>query len=291
MVEVKNQSVIGRHTLANHGEHNELRVSEPILQVADLTVRFGGVSALQDMTFALQAGETTAVIGPNGAGKTTLLNAVCGLVSSTSTILSLKGEAMAGISVVERARRGIARSYQNPPLLENASVLENLMSGGHLKLGYGILQELVLPRRVHKLEKDLGRSCEEVLEFVGLSSLRDEPVNGLSHGMRKLVDIGRAIVTRPDLLLLDEPSSGLDSEEQLIVVRVINGMQERHDDMAILVVEHHMEVVRQVADQVLGMQAGTLLKSGTPSEVLDSQEFREALVGARRLTEEAGTDG
>ncbi|MEU1956031.1 ABC transporter ATP-binding protein [Nocardia rhamnosiphila] len=247
---------------------------------------FGGVAALQDLTFEVDQGETVAVIGPNGAGKTTLLNALCGLVSATSDTLQMGGRDLTGMQARARAQLGLARSYQNPPLLEKASVLENLMCGGHLQLGYGMLDELFRPWRVRALEREFRARCEETLEFIGIAEHRLEEVSGMPHGLRKLVDIGRAIVSRPSLLLLDEPSSGLDSGEQQIVVRVINGLQET-GDMSLLVVEHHMEVVREVADRVIGMQAGTVLKLGTPTEVLDSEEFREALIGAHRTDGES----
>lgn len=262
--------------------------TDGVLEVAGLGVTFGGVAALQNLSFVVHPGETVAVIGPNGAGKTTLLNSLCGLVSATSDTLQMRGRDLTGMSARARAKLGLARSYQNPPLLESASVLENLMCGGHLQLGYGMLDELFRPWRVRTRERELRARCEETLEFIGIAEHRDEAVSGLPHGLRKLVDIGRAIVSRPRLLLLDEPSSGLDSGEQQIVVRVIKGLQET-GDISLLVVEHHMEVVREVADRVIGMQAGTVLKIGTPTEVLDSEEFREALIGGQRT--DAQTEG
>lgn len=253
----------------------------PILNMVGLGVQFGGVSALHNLSFEVGDAETVAVIGPNGAGKTTLLNSVCGLVDSTSELLQMGGRDLDGLAARSRARLGLARSYQNPPLLEGHSVLENVMCGAHLSLGYGMLDELFRPWKVRSAERELRARCEETLEFVGMSEHRDEIVSGMPHGLRKLVDISRAIVGRPRLLLLDEPSSGLDSGEQKIIVRVIKALKES-DKMPILVVEHHMEVVREVADRVIGMQAGTVLKIGTPAEVLDSAEFREALIGSQR---------
>lgn len=251
------------------------------LSIDRLGVHFGGVSALQDLTFDVGVGETVAVIGPNGAGKTTLLNSICGLVGSTSDVLQMSGRDLHGLEARARAKLGLSRSYQNPPLLENASVLENVMCGGHLASGYGMLDELLRPWRVRAAERRLRARGEEILEFIGLSEHRDEIVVGMPHGLRKLVDIGRAIFSRPKLLLLDEPSSGLDSGEQQIVVRVLRELRQS-SAMSLLVVEHHMEVVRAVADRVIGMQAGIVLKVGTPLEVLDSDEFREALIGGQR---------
>ncbi|WP_280217299.1 ABC transporter ATP-binding protein [Nocardia neocaledoniensis] len=264
------------------GKASETTNATSVLRARDLDVAFGGVQALRGVSVDVGAGETVAVIGPNGAGKTTLLNAVCGLIGSDSSELSLRGESMHGMTAAARARKGIARSYQNPSLLEDATVLENVRCGGYTQLKYGLLRELLLPFGVRAEEAELTARCDGVLELMGLAECRDSVVKGLPHGTRKLIDIGRAIVAGPDLLLLDEPSSGLDSSEQHVVSRVLTELHTWHD-MAILVVEHHMEVVRAVADRVLGMQAGAVLKSGTPHEVLDSPEFREALVGGRGL--------
>lgn len=249
------------------------------LSFTDVAVRFGGVAALERITFNVNAHDVMAVVGPNGAGKSTLLNAVSGLArdNTTGSIL-LSGDQLSGKSPVVIARAGVGRSFQDPPLIEKETVLENVLLGDHIRLGYKMADQIWRQRTVAAAEEAARYRAEAVLTFTGLADIIAAKVGDLPYGTKKLIDISRAIVSGPSLLLLDEPTSGLDQDEQATVGRLLTELH-RVTPVTILVVEHHMDVVRAVANKVVGLQAGTILAIGTPQEVLDSDEFRSAIVG------------
>jgi branched-chain amino acid transport system ATP-binding protein len=263
-----------------------------LLDIRQLNVAFGGLKALQDVNLSIAPGEMIAVVGPNGAGKTTLLNAISGVIgTSAGSQITMRGKDIGRLSVAARAHAGIGRSFQHPPLLEASTVLDNVRCGGHSSLEYGVLADVLALPRVFRAERHLTERALRALELVGLTEHQDTVTAELPFGMRKLVDIARAIVAASRLLLLDEPSSGLDSTEQHIVVRVLKALKEQQT-IATVVVEHHMDVVRATATRVVGMEAGTVLKTGTPTEVLDAPEFREAVVGrAAQPTGDRDQDG
>jgi ABC-type branched-subunit amino acid transport system ATPase component len=261
------------------GNGFRLGVSEPVLSLHDVTVRFGGVSALTDISVEIAPSTVMAIVGPNGAGKTTLLNAICGLIrKNTVGDIQVNGRPVLGRSPAVVARAGVGRSFQNPPLIDQASVMENVLGGAHLSLGYKMGDQIWRRRHVRECEDVARRKALEVLDFVGLVGQVEHSVSGLPYGTRKLVDIARAMMCGGSLLLLDEPTSGLDSGEQQLVRNVLEQIRNERK-LTVLMVEHHMELVRVAADQVLGLQAGSVLATGSPSEVLDSERFRSAIVG------------
>jgi branched-chain amino acid transport system ATP-binding protein len=249
---------------------------DTILDVRDLTVRFGGVLALNGITFSVRRHELVALIGPNGSGKSTTLNSISGLVSgNASGEIAIRDQTVLGRPPVAIARAGVARSFQNPSLIDSISVIENVMVGEHLRLGYSLFDQMFRRRRVRRAEREARIRALTALEFMGLSHLAEHNVAGLAYGTRKLLDIARAIVSGPDLLLLDEPTSGLDGDEQSAVGSMLQELH-RATDISILVVEHHMHVVRQIADRVVALESGQVLTIGTPDEVLQSDTFRQA---------------
>lgn len=251
------------------------------LSVTDLTVSFGGLVAIEHVSLDVPIQQIVAVIGPNGAGKTTLLNAVCGLLGSDAAgTVHVAGVDVSGQSAAAVALSSIGRSYQHPPLLEKESALTNVMTGGHLREQYRMIDQLLRIRHTSRRERLLEQRAMECLEFVGLASVADERVGGLSFGTRKLIDIARALVRNPELLLLDEPTSGLDKQEQETVIGIIGQLSA--DSKTALVVEHHMDVVRRVCGRAVGLVAGRLLVSGTPDEVFESPEYRAAIIGSNR---------
>jgi ABC-type branched-subunit amino acid transport system ATPase component len=263
-------------------------VATAVLVVEDLTVRFGGIAALERVSFDVRQNEVVAVVGPNGAGKSTLLNVISGLVrgNASGTVL-LNGLSIAGRPPAAIAQTGVGRSFQNPFLVESETVLENVLLGEHLWLKYRMADQLWRRSRVRQAEEEGRRRALEILDITGLGPVSDQRVGGLSYGTRKLIDIARAIVSAPKLLLLDEPTSGLDAAEQSAVGRVLAELH-RTTEMSMLVVEHHMNVVRTIADRVLGLEGGTVLGLGTPKEVLSSEELRamlDASQGGREVTE------
>jgi branched-chain amino acid transport system ATP-binding protein len=253
--------------------------SGPLLSLREVTVLFGGVAALRDVTFDVAQHDVVAVVGPNGAGKSTLLNVVSGLIRPTgSSDVVLFGESVRGRSVAAVARLGVGRSFQSPPFIDAETVLENVMLGQHLRLGYRMGDQIFRRRHVKRLEREAREQALAVLEFVGLAHLRSARIESLPYGTRKLIDIARALVSGPRLLLLDEPTSGLDGDEQSDVGRILLDLH-RATPVTILIVEHHMDVVRTVANTVVGLQAGAVLATGTPDAVFDSEGFRAAIVG------------
>ena len=253
----------------------------PLLELDDVTVNFGGVKALSALTFAVDQGDVVALVGPNGAGKTTTLNAIGGLIRRNLTgRVTLDGHAIHHLTAAEVARLRIARSFQHPPLLDKETVLENVMLGANLRQGYGLLDQYVRWGKVRRAESSLLSDAYDNLRLLGIESSAQKFAGSVPYAVSKLADIARALLMRPRLLLLDEPTSGLGSGERAIVVEAISRIREARE-ITVVLVEHHMEMVREVADVVVGLQAGTAVKVGTPSEVLDAAEFRVALVGRR----------
>jgi branched-chain amino acid transport system ATP-binding protein len=252
----------------------------PALSLRQVGARFGGVAALSEISFDVQAHDVVAVVGPNGAGKSTLLNAISGLVRDNVTgQILFGGEPMHGKSPSQIAALGVGRSFQDPPLIDTETVMENVLVGAHLRLDYRMGDQIWRRRRVREREADAMRRAAAILEFANLSDVRNLKVGALAYGKRKLIDVARALISGPRVLLLDEPTSGLDPDEQKAVGRLLTELH-RATPTTILMVEHHMDVVRTVANKVLGLQSGSVLVSGTPDEVLDSAAFRSAIVGS-----------
>ena len=248
-----------------------------VLSLGDVTVTFGGVVALSEVGFAVDRNDLVAIVGPNGAGKSTLLNAISGLVRSTGRI-ELLGRSIHGVAAARIAHTGVGRSFQDPQLIDDYTVLDNVLCGAYGQLRYGLVDQLFRHYKVERAEREMTARAEALLQFVGLDRHLGDEAGSLSYGARKLVDIVRAMVSGPRLLLLDEPSSGLDAAERASLQATLIALREERL-VTTLVVEHHMDLVRSVATRVVGMQAGEVIAVGTPSDVLDSDAFREAVVG------------
>jgi branched-chain amino acid transport system ATP-binding protein len=254
-------------------ERNDDKPDGPLLTVSNLTVRYMGLAALSDVSFALRSGGVIAVVGPNGAGKSTLLNAISGLSrGAVSGRVALGSESIAGSRPAAIARLGVGRSFQHPPMLESETVLQNVLVGDHLQLTYSLADQIFRPRAVRLGEASAVRRAFAALRFTGLADLAETKAGSLPYGTRKIIDIARAIVSGPRLLLLDEPTSGLDANEQLGLSTLLRDLH-RFTTTTILIVEHHMNVVRSIADTVIGLQGGTVLAVGPPDQVLDSGIF------------------
>ncbi|HET6866062.1 MAG TPA: ATP-binding cassette domain-containing protein [Solirubrobacteraceae bacterium] len=256
-----------------------------LLEVTDLSVAFGGVRALSELSLALEPGEVVGVVGPNGSGKSTMLNAVGGLlkgaeVSGHISVVGVSGRRRAAAL----ARAGLARSFQDPKLLEDLTLLDNLMCGAHHTLSGGSLVSLVRSRAARGRRHETERWALELLHTVKLDGEAWDVVAGKPYATRKLTDLLRAFVCRPRLVLLDEPTSGLDGHDRSVVSQFLGGMRERATT-SMVIVEHHFELLREVADRVIALGAGRLILSGPPHEVLDSEEFRGALTGTAAAAE------
>ncbi|MEM8934205.1 MAG: ABC transporter ATP-binding protein, partial [Acidobacteriota bacterium] len=238
----------------------------------DLSLCFGGVHAVRDVSFTVEPGEVFAIIGPNGAGKTTLLNLISRLYDpEPGGRMTLDGEELTRLAAHQVASRGIARTFQNTELFEHETVLQNLLIGMHAQRRTSLLAELFFSQSVVRQELDFRRRAEDVVDLLDLQAHREQRIAGLPYGIRKLVEVGRALCLGPKLLLLDEPSSGLNPEETEDAAYWIEDVNEDFGfegrGATILMVEHDMNLVAQVSDRVMAMADGQVVAIGTPAEI------------------------
>ena len=238
-------------------------MAERLLEVKDLVLRFGGITALGGVDLFIEEGETLAVIGPNGSGKTSLFNCVTGLYRPTSGSIALRGESLLGLSPDRVTARGVARTFQNLRLFLHMTVLDNLMLGRHLHFRKNLAAAAL---RLRGEEVRHREKCEEIIEFLDLEAWRDARVAGCSYGVQKRVELGRALATEPRLLLLDEPVSGLTAEEKEEVSYWIHEVRGRFG-VTVLLVEHDLRVASRLAGRMVVLDRGTKLTEGTPEEV------------------------
>ncbi len=249
-----------------------------LLAVEGLVMDFGGVRAVADVTFTVEPGEVFTIIGPNGAGKTTIFNVISRIYDPTLGRLIFDGEDITAVPPHEIARRGIARTFQNIELFEHASVLQNLLLGRHAHKRSGFVEEMLFLPRVRALEIEHRDAVEQVIDFLDLQAHRDSLVVNLSYGVRKVVEMARALCTRPKLLLLDEPSSGLSVEETEDMAFWIQDIRTMLG-ITVLMVEHDMSLVSAVSDRVLAVNYGRAVALGTAREVQEHPDVITAYLG------------
>ena len=250
-----------------------------LLVAEDLAMNFGGIRALDGISFAVEAGEVFTIIGPNGAGKTTIFNLISRIYDVTSGRLVFGGQEITDLPPHEIARLGIARTFQNIELFEHATVLQNLLLGRHAHRRSRFVEELLFLPRVRALELEHREAVEKVIDFLDLQAYRDSLIVNLPYGVRKVVEMARALCTQPKLLLLDEPSSGLSVEEtqdMAFWIQDIRGLL----GITVLMVEHDMSLVSAVSDRVLAVNYGRTLALGTAREVQEHPEVVKAYLGA-----------
>jgi branched-chain amino acid transport system ATP-binding protein len=244
----------------------------------NVAINFGGIRAVDGVSFEVEAGQVFTIIGPNGAGKTTIFNLVSRIYDPSQGRLLFEGKDITGIAPHQIARRGIARTFQNIELFEHATVLQNLLLGRHAHKKSRFVEELLFLPRVRALELEHREAAEKVIDFLDLMPYRDSFVVNLPYGVRKVVELGRALCTQPKLLLLDEPSSGLSVEETegmafwIEDIRTLLGI-------TVLMVEHDMSLVSAVSDRVLALNYGRAIAQGTAREVQDHPEVVKAYLG------------
>ena len=253
--------------------------SEVLLTASGLSMRFGGVLAVNGVSFDVKRGEVFTLIGPNGAGKTTVFNLISRLYTPTTGDICFEGRKLSALAPHEVASLGIARTFQNIELFEHASVLQNLLIGRHTHRKSNVLSDIFFTGTVRRAELEAREKVEQVIELLDLQHHRDSMVAGLPYGVRKVVELARALSTEPKLLLLDEPSSGLNVEETDDMAFWIRDIQEELG-VTVLMVEHDMSLVSKVSDRVLAMNQGEMLALGTPREVQTHPGVIEAYLGS-----------
>jgi branched-chain amino acid transport system ATP-binding protein len=250
-----------------------------LLALSDIGVSFGGLRAVDGISFSVAPREIFAIIGPNGAGKTTLFNVISRIYEPDSGKIILDGNDITHIAPHEVVTRGIARTFQNINLFDHATVLDNLMLGRYRHQRSGVLSQALFTPAVRREKLADRRKVEEVIDFLELGKYRDVMVAGLPYGVRKIVELGRALAAEPKLILLDEPSSGLNVEETRDMVYWIQDM--RNDlDMTVVMIEHDMSLVSAVSDRVLAMNSGRQLALGTPQAVQGDPAVASAYLGS-----------
>ncbi len=248
-------------------------------KVDAITLRFGGLVAVDAVSFEIEKGEIFTIIGPNGAGKTSIFNLISRLYNPTSGRLYFEGRDITELAPHEIARLGIARTFQNIELFDNASMLANLLVGRHCHTKTKLWQEMLFLPSVRAAEKAHRHMVEEIIEFLDLQPYRDKIIAGLPYGVRKVVELARALCSEPKLILLDEPSSGLNVEETTDMSFWIRDIRTELG-ITVLMVEHDMSLVNRVSDRVLALNYGKVLTLGTPAEVQNHPDVIAAYLGA-----------
>jgi len=248
----------------------------PVLDAAGITMTFSGIVALDQLDLTVHEGERVGLIGPNGAGKTTFFNCVLGVLRPDHGTVHLDGADVSHLRVHERARRGIGRTFQRIELFGESTVREHLLIAERTRRGTGRLwKDLLGQGRPHP---DEIAACDEVLDLLGLSDVAEEPIEHLSLGQGRLVEVGRALMTQPRLLLLDEPSSGLDRQETTDLATTLRAVQ-AEQGFAMLLVEHDVEFVSDFTERAYVLDFGCLIAEGPTGEVLQSDAVRTAYLG------------
>ena len=248
------------------------------LEILDLWMRFGGIMAVQGVSFSVRPEEIYSIIGPNGAGKTTIFNCISGIYKAQAGSVVFEGKEILGRKPHEIAHLGIGRAFQNIELFRGMTVLDNLMSAQGYRIRYGLFRAALYLGRCLREEIESRDKVEEIIEFLDLQSVRNTPVGALSYGLQKRVELGRALAMEPKLLLIDEPVSGMNLEETEDMARYILDINEEMK-ISIVLIEHDMGVVMDLSDRVTVLNFGIKIAEGTPREIAENPEVISAYLG------------
>jgi len=249
-----------------------------VLAVDELAVRFGGVTALERVSFQVRPGSITSVIGPNGAGKTTAFNAITGYLRPTGGRVTYDGTSLTGLRPSAIARRGVVRTFQKTSVFPVLTVVDNVLTGLHLRGTAGFFAVLAGRRRLVAEERSLAAEASEIVDFVGLTHRRFEAAGALPYGEQRLVELAVALAARPRVLLLDEPGAGMTGSERIVVSGLIRRIREQ--GVTVLLVEHDMRMVMGISDTVIVLSGGRVIAEGAPAAIQAHPEVIRAYLGA-----------
>ncbi len=248
------------------------------LQVQKISLRFGGIRALNSVSFQVKRGEIFAVIGPNGAGKTSLINSINGFYHPQEGAIIFDGRDITQLPAFRRAKLGISRTFQNIALYTNMTTLDNLMAARHIHMKTNMVTGALFVGPAKREEIEHRRKVEEIIDFLEMEGIRKTIVGNLSYGLRKRVELGRALALEPTLLLLDEPMAGMNVEEKEDMARFILDIHERQG-MTIVLIEHDMGLVMDISHHVVALDFGTKIAEGTPDEIKQDERVVKAYLG------------
>lgn len=249
-----------------------------LLDVSNLSINFGGVKAVQDVSFSIDPGIVYSVIGPNGAGKTTLFNLITGIYTPTSGEVRLDGESIQGKSPNQLAERGMARTFQNLQVCMNMSAIENVMVGAHLRLDRNLLKASLRWASLRKRDDELREEAADLMRFVGLEKFTEARADSMPYGALKRMEIARALAMKPRILFLDEPAAGLNPKETIEVDQLVRKVADA--GVTVVLVEHDMKMVMNLSDRILVLDYGRKLAEGTGEEIRQNPDVIAAYLGA-----------
>jgi len=257
---------------------NARGIGDVVLKLDSISLSFGGVKALTDISFDVREHEIRAIIGPNGAGKSSMLNVINGVYRPQQGTIAFHGKVRRDMNTHDAAAQGIARTFQNIALFKGMSVLDNIMTGRNLKMHAGFLEQAIHWGRARREELENRRRVEEVIDFLEIQHIRRTPVGRLPYGLQKRVELARALAAEPTLLLLDEPMAGMNVEEKQDMCRFVLDVNEQYGTTIVLI-EHDMGVVMDISDRVVVLDYGKKIGDGTPDEIRGNQAVIDAYLG------------
>ena len=260
------------------GDAAQRKIGDVMLSVEGISLAFGGVKALNDVSFDVRQGEIRAIIGPNGAGKSSMLNVINGVYHPQQGTVRYRGEARQKVDPHRAAQQGIARTFQNIALFRGMSVLDNIMTGRNLKMRSGLLWQALYVGRNRREELEHRTRVEEIIDFLQIEHIRKTPVGRLPYGLQKRVELARALAAEPALLLLDEPMAGMNVEEKQDMCRFILDVNEEFGTTIVLI-EHDMGVVMDISDRIVVLDYGRKIGDGLPDEIRGNQAVIDAYLG------------